>query len=187
LFRGLAVFAQSIVGVDNSPIVPSSGLVTEFGLIERAEVSEVTAERFPDIEVVIAGELIEHIVDAPNLITRVLGEFPNSRVLFTTPNSTGITNVLLALVNRESQHRDHVCIYSYRTLVRFSGLSSTHELQLRPYRVSYPEYKSSSTRATRRLVSSLEKFLHLIERIWPLYSAGWILDFEPIRSQETSP
>src|SRR5690349_9998314 len=96
LHARLAAVASEIVGVDNSEVIPESGLPTAVGWIRRGSIHTLDRELMPDVQVIVLGELIEHLPDALSALTHVRETFPGADVVVTTPNATGLTNVLLA-------------------------------------------------------------------------------------------
>lgn len=75
-------------------------------------------------DIIVAGEVIEHIVDFAlfgSLLRKVSG--PESVVIVTTPNAYSLKGTLRALVGTEEQHPDHKCLFSPATLqVMMTGL-----------------------------------------------------------------
>lgn len=68
-------------------------------------------------DVIIVGEVIEHIVDFNRfgaLLRKVSG--PNSVLIVTTPNAYSLKGTLRALAGTEEQHPDHKCLFSQATL-----------------------------------------------------------------------
>lgn len=70
-----------------------------------------------DFEVILAGEIIEHLAN-PGLfldgVARIMG--PQSIFMLTTVNATTLKGFLHGLMRREKVHPDHLAYYSYRTL-----------------------------------------------------------------------
>jgi 2-polyprenyl-3-methyl-5-hydroxy-6-metoxy-1,4-benzoquinol methylase len=67
---------------------------------------------------VVAGELIEHLENPLQFLRsfRQVSRLKGKALLLSTPNATAIHNCLIALGNRESTHRDHLRILSFKTL-----------------------------------------------------------------------
>jgi len=68
-------------------------------------------------EVVLAGELVEHL-DRPGLFLEAVRSItaPGGALVLTTPNAHALTNTLGALAGRELVNPDHVAWLSWRTL-----------------------------------------------------------------------
>ena len=68
-------------------------------------------------ELVIAGEVIEHLDDPGGFLDglhRLVR--PDGRLVITTPNAYGLLNVFASLAGREINHPDHVVMFTWRTL-----------------------------------------------------------------------
>lgn len=119
LHEHLAAVASSLVGVD----------VDEAG-VERAEArgyeAYVADGRDPDglaalglepAELVIAGEVIEHLDDPGSFLDGLHDLLaPGGTLVLTTPNASGLLNGFAAMAGAEINHPDHVILFSWRTL-----------------------------------------------------------------------
>jgi SAM-dependent methyltransferase len=68
-------------------------------------------------EVVVAGEIIEHLDDAGAFLDglhALVG--PGGLVVITTPNATNLLNTLASLANYEVNHPDHLTMFTCQTL-----------------------------------------------------------------------
>jgi SAM-dependent methyltransferase len=124
LHARIADVAASLVGLDLDP--PGVARANELGL--RAHVADVEDEagiaelRLDPAELVIAGELIEHL-DRPGAFLDAVAPLvaPGGRLVITTPNPLALTNVLLGLIGREVQNAEHVGWHSWKTLETLLG------------------------------------------------------------------
>ncbi len=171
--------AASVIGIDASDQLPPGGLDTGFSRILRADVYELTREVAPGCEVVIAGELFEHVPDAVALLSHLRETFPACRIIATTPNATGLTNVLLALTRRESMHRDHVAIFSHKSLATVARRAGCGAYKIVPYRVDYPEALGRHVGAKRSAIRAIKISINSAESLFPLLANGLILDVDP--------
>lgn len=169
----------SVIGVDNSALVPDEGLVTApNGRIVRADIhalSPVLAETGrPDV--IVAGELIEHLPDTLGwlLSLKANRDLAGVELLFSTPNACSWYNGLIGLIGRESTHPDHLQIYSYKTLRTLFQRSGVELQELVPYHARFDEMREASTGAKRLAVSGFEHLIHGLEFCAPLLSGGWI-------------
>jgi hypothetical protein len=180
LHEELAKVATTVVGVDNSSVVPEQGLRTgERSIIHHGDVHDL--EDFlnrhavvPDV--VVAGELIEHVPN-PLALLQALATTPSLRgktLILTTPNATALHNCLIALTGRESTHPDHLLILSYKTLNTLFLRSGCSEWEIRPYYARFTEMKERVGGAHRLLVGMCESAVNAAEALWPLLSFGLI-------------
>ena len=111
--------ALSLVGIDRDAEgvkwAQDAGLTA--ATADCTDASQVTSLALDPADLVIAGELIEHVYDAGaflNSIRSLVG--PGGKLILTTPNCCSIKGPLAALVGYEIGHPDHVAVYSYHTL-----------------------------------------------------------------------
>lgn len=127
LHEELARVADTLVGVDLS----AAGLAELQSVVPgdyvHGNVEELGDLDLPEVDLVIAAELIEHLPN-PGRFYRALGEYLRStgaRALLTTPNSySWVNQAKFAFTRREPTHPDHVLTYSPVTLQR--TLESAH-------------------------------------------------------------
>jgi len=173
--------ASAVVGVDNSPLLPAEGLRTS----ERSRIVPGDILHLEDValdeppEVVVAGELIEHVPDPVRFLQGLAGDprFHGATAVITTPNASAFHNFFLGVFRRESTHHDHVAIHSYKTLNTLCRKAGLHEWQLIPYRARFSEMVLRSSKAARVGVLGFERFVNAVEWAFPLLSGGWILTF----------
>ena len=180
LHEELASVAQRVIGVDNSAAVPPEGLRTgDRSMIHRGDVHALGAflEQHPfDPDVIVAGELIEHLPNPLAFLQSIAAE-PRLRsklLLLTTPNATALHNCLIALTRRESTHPDHLCILSFKTMNTLLLRSGATDWELVPYLARFTEMKERHTGARRALVDFCEGVVNVAEKRWPLLSFGFI-------------
>ncbi len=175
LHERLARTASHLVGVDTSSSVPEGGLETGFSTIHRGDVRDLPSDLLGHPEVVVAGEILEHVPDAVGFLSALRDRFGGTTLLLTTPNATGLTNLLLAVLGRESMHPDHLCVFSYRTLLQVTARARIEDVQVFPYQVRYTEAKLNARGARRVAVAAAERGVNLVERLVPMWSNGWIV------------
>jgi SAM-dependent methyltransferase len=107
-------------------------------------------------EVVLAGELIEHL-DRPGDFLEAVKELvaPDGRLILTTPNAHALTNVLGGLAGRELVNPDHVSWLSWRTLETLLARHGWRIESLSYYR--FPRVESG-TAAARLLFNGYQLF-----------------------------
>lgn len=181
LFGRICQVASFAIGVDDSEFVPLSGASIESGQILRGNAFELKKEDLPEVEIIVLGEVIEHVNDPIALLSYLRSEFPNAGIILTTPNATGILNVALAMMHRESMHKDHISIFSFKSIVTIAGRSDLLPAQIVPYYGHFAEARERYSGLRRYVIVALQKLFNLIEFMRPMFATGWIVDF---RSQD---
>jgi len=179
LHARLCMSARSVVGMDNSTRLPAEGIETiNGGRIVHADILDlgpvVEAYGVPDL--IVAGELIEHLPDTLGFL-RSLKLNPRLRHVeftFSTPNACAWHNGLIGLLGRESMHRDHLQIYSYKTLRTLFERAEIELQELVPYHARFPEMMDASTALRRLGVTAFQRMVNTLEFLSPMLSAGWI-------------
>jgi hypothetical protein len=171
--------AAKVVGIDNSPLVPSEGLVTRTnGRIINADIFDLSPiiREHGKPDVIVAGELIEHL---PNTLELLHSMKQNALLrdvvlVFSTPNACSWHNFLIGLAGRESTHQDHLQIYSYKTLRTLFARAGIDLVSLAPYHASFQEMVSSQRGAAKATVLGFQKVVNALEWLTPVLGAGWI-------------
>jgi hypothetical protein len=171
--------AALVIGVDNSSALPEGGMVTgpnsRILKVDFADLPELTEEY--DFDVVVAGELIEHLRDPLGLLVTLRDDrrLTGKTLMVTTPNATALHNCGLACLRRESQHADHLQIYSFKTLNTLFTRAGFIDFEILPYHVLFSELCLRSRGIRRSLVRAIELGVHGVETLFPLVSGGWIV------------
>jgi len=176
----IAAVADEVLGVDASEALRLAGEIETrqgtkivYGLVENLD--DIIAKFRPTV--IVAGELIEHTQDTLGWLTRVAGCTPGVRFLATTPNTTSIINVMLALLSRELAHPDHTQVYSYRTLWTLAGRVPMTRYRIVPYYYNVHLFYDRVPKWCAPLVTVLDKILlRSVQFLFPLMSFGLILD-----------
>lgn len=119
LHARLGKVATSLVGID----VEENGVESarrygfEAYTADCRDSDAVTALGLEPADLVIAGEVIEHL-DAPGPFLDAMAALvrPGGRLVLSTPNASGLGNTVAALGGYEINHPDHVTLYSCVTL-----------------------------------------------------------------------
>lgn len=175
----LSRVASRLVGLDRSSAIPPEGL--ESGPRSRIVPADVARLGELDLdmsafEVVVAGELIEHLEDTLGFLRSVKSRLAGRAFLATTPNATSLTNGLLAPLRRESTHHDHLQVYSYKTLHTLCTRAGFASWVIVPYHVYFAEMALRQRGLRRSLVTAAQRAINLVEALVPLWSGGLILD-----------
>ena len=175
----IAESAKEVLGVDSSPKLPAEGLATPVGTrIVRGRVEDLgglVADFRPDL--IVAGELIEHTPDTLGWLTRLAADAPGTGFLATTPNTTSVLNLLLALLRRENNHPDHLQVYSYKTLATLASRIPLRGATLTPYYYDPHIFRGRLPKLISPAVSLTDMFvLKPVQYVFPLTAFGWILE-----------
>lgn len=181
LHERIAAVAKRVVGVDSSAAVPEAGLDTARnahivrGDIERLD--EVLARVDFAPEIVVAGELIEHLSNPLAFLSSLTASsrLRGRTLILTTPNATAVHNVAVGLLGCESTHRDHLCVLSYKTLNTLCARAGLAAWDLVPYRSAFVEMRARNCGVRKLIVVGGEKLVNGVEWLFPLLSFGWIV------------
>jgi trans-aconitate methyltransferase len=173
----IAKAATRVIGVDNSKDVPAEGLVSAPNAkILRGDVNclqEVVHDT--DIQVLVAGELLEHLPEPLAFLRQLQRLYAGRQLLLTTPNATSLANVILAASKRESNHHDHLQIFSIKTLNTLCLRAGFQEWEILPYHVYFTEMILASKGPRRLFVQAAEHMVNWTETAFPMLSGGLIL------------
>jgi len=138
-------------------------------------VAELLDARSISPEVIVAGELIEHL---PNRSPFCNPCAPKARCV--TDFSADDTECDRAAQLSDRAHRprihppDHLTILSYKTLSTLFRRAGFSDWDLIPYYSRFAEMKERASPVSRPLISGCEKLVNVAERLFPLVSFGWI-------------
>lgn len=177
----IARVARQVEGVDSSEAVPAAGLSTAANArIRRGDITnpERLLEESEEVpEVIVAGELIEHL-ESPLQLLRSFAKIPKlagRTLILSTPNATAVHNLLVGLARRESTHHDHLCILSYKTLTTLCRRAGFREWDIIPYYSRFTEMEERHSGLARLAVRMVERVVNLLEWLFPLLSFGYIV------------
>ncbi|WP_018628330.1 methyltransferase domain-containing protein [Niabella aurantiaca] len=179
LFDEISAVCKTHIGVDNSAQMPEEGILyTENIKMLKGDIYHLEKLDFnhQEIDVIIAGELIEHLPDTLMFLKKMKSMFQGKRLICSTPNATSFFNLGLAFIKRESAHKDHFQVYSYKTLntlCRNAGFGHWHII---PYHVRFTEMILNSRGLKKELVKISEKLVNFMEYCFPLTGGGYIID-----------
>lgn len=181
LHEAIAAVAHKVIGLDSSDQVPATGLATA----QNAEIRRGNVMALGDWlethaftpEVVVAGELIEHLPHPLAFLQSLtgIGRLRGATLILTTPNATALHNVGIALASRESTHHDHLCIFSYKTLNTLCRRAGFARWDIVPYRAAFPEMRERNPGWRGAIVATGEKAVNAVEWLFPLLSFGYVV------------
>jgi Methyltransferase domain len=170
--------ARQVIGIDNSSKIPESrpegGNDSIILKLSADDIDNNTLKKY-DFDLIVAGELIEHLDNTLGFFKKVKQLFNNKQFICTTPNSASLYNVLLSIFKRESTHRDHLQVYSYKTLNTLCAKAGFQEWDIIPYHARFTESIHDNRRFMRQLFIFVEKMFNITESIFPMLSGGLIL------------
>jgi len=181
LHEEIGASAIAVDGIDNSALVPAEGLRTgPSATIWRGDITDPKAlvaalALAPDV--VVIGELIEHLENPLEFLKRMaaIERLSGKTLILSTPNATALHNVLIGLAQRESTHRDHLCIFSYKTLATLCTRAGFPEWEIIPYYSRFTEMQERHSALPRLAVGVAQRVVNLFEWLFPLLSFGYIV------------
>lgn len=172
--------AASLVGIDASQ--EGTDAAREMGFEAHAadaqSLDAIEALGVEPADVVIAGELIEHL-DAPGPFLEAMKPLvrPNGRLVLTTPNAYKHVNFLAPLSGSELIHPDHAAWHSpatLRTLARRHGWAVEDMAYYHNPARDLTEVRALAPRITGRSANALRLVVAWVSRPLPYWSDGII-------------
>lgn len=179
LFNEISGVSALHIGVDNSKQLPPEGIViSDRERIYYGDIYDLAQLDIPrrQIDIIIAGELIEHLPDTLGFFNNLRRDFRGTRLICTTPNATSFSNMLLSLFKRESAHIDHLQVYSYKTLNTLCRVAGFGSWQIIPYHVKFTEMILRSGGIKKQVVNGSEGLVNGLETAFPMTAGGYIVD-----------
>jgi len=170
--------AAQVIGIDNSEQIPPEGLATgPHAKIVRGNGLDPQAPGLDDgsIEVIVAGEFIEHIDLPIDFLLMLKKRFPGREVVLSTPNGLAFANTLLGMIGSEAQHPDHVHIFTYKILHTLCRRAGLEQVSITPYRFYATEMILNSKGLRRMAALAVEPVIRAVEWCFPLLSFGYVL------------
>jgi 2-polyprenyl-3-methyl-5-hydroxy-6-metoxy-1,4-benzoquinol methylase len=165
LHEHLASTARELVGVDldTAGVDDARARGYEAYAIDCCDVDAVSAAGIAPAEVVVAGEVIEHLDDPGSFLEGVHSLVaPGGVLVVTTPNAAGLFNAFALLANLEVNHPDHVVLFSCRTL---DAMLARHRWQAFEHRVFVQQVKSSGATTRDRVLAGGARVVLGLERL----------------------
>lgn len=168
LHQEIEMVCAELVGIDISEkginFLKSRG-VKNLLVADAAKLGEVIQRLEWTPEIVIAGEIIEHL-DTPGTLLREFSHHmpPRCTLLITVPNALSIKGILHVMLGHEKVHSDHVAYYSYATMLNLLSRCGFDIIDVRCYR--HP--------STNALEWAFHLFLSMLLFLRPHLSPGLI-------------
>ena len=182
LHAHLADVAAELVGID----IDADGVAAavsagyEAYAVDCAEPGAVAGLGLEPADVVMAGEVIEHI-DRPGPFLDSLRGLcrPGGQLIVTTPNAYGLINVATSLLRIELNHPDHVMMFTWRTLTELARRHGWRVVETATYVPLLSDRRNQSGMAVlaMQVVLGMERALGRLGR--PYAADGLIVVVEP--------
>jgi 2-polyprenyl-3-methyl-5-hydroxy-6-metoxy-1,4-benzoquinol methylase len=190
LHEHLAGVARTLVGldVDDAGVADARARGYEAHVVDCRDVAAIRAAGIEPADVVVAGEVIEHLDDPGSFLDGLHGLVaPDGVLIVTTPNASGLVNALGGLVNLEVNHPDHVSSFTCHTL---DQLLTRHAWQPVEHDVFVQSVKPGDARSARarvltagaRAVTGLARLLAKAGR--PYVAGGLIVVARPAPTRD---
>lgn len=170
--------ATNVIGIDNSEKLPPEGIVTGGNgkILQRDAVQlDLMDIALTDIEVIVAGEFIEHLEHPMEFFKKLKQKFPGCELIISTPNGVCFANVLMGTIGREVQHPDHLQNFTFKTLNTMCMRAEFESWEIVPYRFYATEMLLSSSGAKKLLVKAVQICIRCVEQCFPLLSFGYVV------------
>lgn len=170
--------ATEVIGIDISEKLPPEGLVTASNgkILQRdavgMDLQGITADA---IQVIVAGEFIEHLEHPMAFLREVKQKLPGRELVLSTPNGVCFANTLMGTIGREVQHPDHLHNFTFKTLNTMCLRAGFDSWEIVPYRFYATEMILASSGTKRMLVRFVQACIRVVERVFPLLSFGYVV------------
>jgi len=167
-----------VTGIDISDKLPEQGLETGAnGRILRRDAALVELHGIDAdaIEVIVAGEFIEHLEHPLQFFRELKRTLPGREFVLSTPNGACFANTLMGTIGREVQHPDHLHNFTYKTLNTMCLRAGFQAWEIVPYRFYATEMILASSGARRWFVRLVQGCIRMVERCFPLLSFGYVV------------
>jgi SAM-dependent methyltransferase len=170
----ISALASEVIGIDSSEAIPPEGVRTgPNSLIVRGNGADPHVPN--DVDVVVAGEFIEHIENPLEFFRNLRRYYPGKEMIISTPNGSSFANTLLGIFRREAQHPDHLQIFSFKILSTLCRKVGFAEWEVSPYRFQATEAILNSRGLKRTAAFAVQEIVGVVERAFPLLSCGYIV------------
>jgi SAM-dependent methyltransferase len=191
LHQHLAEVADSLVGIDldAGAVEKARAQGYEAYAADCTDVEQLAALHIEPADLVIAGEVIEHVGAPGSLLTALRTVCaPDGALVVTTPNAYGLLNVVASIGGFELNHPDHVVMFTWRTLTSLMARCGWEPVAAHTY---VPQVRKLPTASRKlrflaggaRTVLGLERFLGRVGA--PFSADGLIVEATP--SPERTP
>ena len=173
----IGAVATKVLGIDSSAAIPNEGLLTgpHSRIVRGDGVNPQSDLLGSDVDIVVAGEFIEHIDQPIEFFRNMKARFPGRELVISTPNGSTFANTVLGIAGREVQHPDHIHVFSYKILNTLCMRAGLKDWKIIPYRFFATEMILQSRGAKRVAAQAVQGGIRMVERVFPLLSFGYIV------------
>jgi 2-polyprenyl-3-methyl-5-hydroxy-6-metoxy-1,4-benzoquinol methylase len=165
LHEHLAATARELVGIDLDALGVDRARADGYDAyaIDCRDVAAIEAAGIAPADVVVAGEVIEHLDDPGSFLDGLHHLVaPGGVLVVTTPNATGLVNSFALLGNFEVNHPDHVAMFTCQTL---DSMLVRHRWEPFEHRVFLQEVKSAGATPRDRALTTGARAVLGLERL----------------------
>jgi SAM-dependent methyltransferase len=186
LHEHLARTASELIGLDLHPAgVPHARRRGyDAHAVDCRDIEAVRALGLPPADLVVAGEVIEHLDDPGSFLDGLHALVaPGGLLVVTTPNASGLVNAAALLGNLEVNHPDHVALYTCTTL---DTMLARHRWEPVEHAVYLQQVKSSGTDARSRVLTTGARAILGLERLLARLGRPYAADGLIVTARATS-
>jgi SAM-dependent methyltransferase len=172
LHGALASVTSDLVGLDldEAGVAEAASEGYEAYPVDLQDAGSVLALQLVPADLVVAGEIIEHL-DSPGQFLRAVKPLlkPTGSLIVTTPNAYRTLNFLAPILGEEANHPDHVGNHSIHTLRTLSERAGYQVLEIGYYQNEPKIVINSIASLVVKIVRAMQT--RLLRR-WPHWSDG---------------
>ncbi len=166
LHEHLAGSARELVGldIDEAGVRDARDRGYDAHVVDCRDVDAIRTLGLAPADVVIAGEVIEHLDDSGAFLDGLHALLaPGGVLIVTTPNASGLVNTFALLANYEVNHPDHVTLFTCHTL---DTMLTRHQWVPLEHRVFVQRVKTEAAAGARtRVLAAGAHIVLAIERV----------------------
>jgi 2-polyprenyl-3-methyl-5-hydroxy-6-metoxy-1,4-benzoquinol methylase len=165
LHEHLAATASELVGLDldEAGVADATTRGYEAYAVDCRDGHAVRALGLAPADVVVAGEVIEHLDDPGRFLDGLHSLVaPGGLLVVTTPNAAGLVNAVALLGNVEVNHPDHIALYTCTTL---DTMLRRHGWEPVEHAVYLQQVKSAATDTRSRVLTTGARAVLGLERL----------------------
>ena len=139
LYQRLEKVCASLAGIDISAegitLLKSRGFKNVF-TADASKFEEITTSLGWTPEIIIAGEILEHVGTPEQTLRELASSMPSEcTLLITVPNAFSIKSFIHVILGHEKQHTDHVACYSYNTMRQLLLRANLEVIYMRYFKI----------------------------------------------------